>query len=487
MRVAVVGAGLGGLSSACHLVGAGHDVVVFERNDHPGGRAGLIERDGFRFDTGPTVLTMTDLLDEAFTAAGTSSTEMLKLNKLDPAYRAQFPDGSEILCRHGIDAMATEIATKCSPKDAVAFSQFCKWLEEMYELEKDNFIDRNFDGVLGLAWPPKPMVDLLRLGGLRKLSSVVDSYFNDERLQRIFSFQAMYAGLSPFDALAIYSVITYMDMVRGVYFPEGGMHAVPRALATAVENAGGEIRYNAPVEKVTTNAQGASGLLLADGTTEQFDAVVVNADLPVAYRELLPDHKAPSSTAKGKYSPSCLVWLAGVKGDLPKSAHHHNIHFGGQWKEAFEALMKDGRPMPDPSILVTIPTMTDPSLAPEGHHILYVLEPCPNLDGAMDWERELPVRKQRLVDHVASLGYPTDVVAEELIGPMQWQEQGMERGTPFAMSHHFFQTGPFRPKNFNKDIPGLYFTGSGTTPGVGVPMVLLSGKHAAQRVEEQAR
>ncbi len=480
----MVGAGLGGLSATCQLVGRGHEVVVLERADVPGGRAGLWEEQGYRFDTGPSVLTMTGLIADAFAAAGADMADYLTLMPVDPMYRACFADGSEIRVRHGREAMTEEIRAACGAGQAAAFGRFCDWLSELYRLELPNFIDRNFDSIFSIARPMKPLLALVRMGGFRKLAGAVNSYFSDERLQRLFSFQAMYAGLSPFDALALYCVITYMDTVEGVFFPEGGMHAVPRGLAAAATAAGATFRYGVTVESVNRSSTAVTGVTLADGETITADAVVLNPDLPVAYRDLLGDLPAPRVARKGNYSPSCAVWLAGVKGPLPEGAAHHNIHFGTQWAEAFEALLDRGELMPDPSILVSSPSVSDPSLAPAGRRSLYVLEPTPNLEGRVDWASRRARFKDDLVARVAELGYPTDVEVERFVDPSDWERQGMSRGTPFALAHNFFQTGPFRPNNVDKRIPGVVFVGSGTVPGVGVPMVLLSGRLAAERVDE---
>ena len=490
MRVVVVGAGLGGLSAACHLAGRGHEVVVVERADVPGGRAGLIEEGGYRFDTGPSVMTMTGLLSDVFRAAGADMADHLSLSPVDPMYRAVFADGSAIRVRHGRDAMTDEIRRECGEKDAREFGRFCDWLGRLYRLELPNFINRSFDSPLDLAWPLRPIVDLVRMGGFRKLNSVVASYFSDDRLVRLFSFQSMYAGLSPFEALAVYCVITYMDTVEGVYFPAGGMHAIPRALAAAAEKAGASFVYGRSVERVVRRAGTSgpvTGVRLDTGEVITADAVVLNPDLAVAYRTMLPELQIPRTLRKGNYSPSCVVWLAGVKGGWPAEAAHHNIHFGDAWKGAFKALLEDGTRMPDPSILVSGPSSSDPSLAPDGCSSLYVLEPMPNLDGRIDWVYERDRVKEDLTARVAALGYPSEVEVERFFDPTDWERQGMERGTPFALSHRFFQSGPFRPNNVTKEVPGLVFVGSGTVPGVGVPMVLLSGRLAADRVEEQLR
>jgi phytoene desaturase len=485
--IVVVGAGLAGLSAACHLAGRGHDVVVVEAGDVPGGRAGTRSDGGYRFDTGPTVLTMPDLVRRATEAAGVDLDDVLTLLPVDPMYRACFADGSEIRVRHGREAMVQEIAETCGPGEVDGFGRFCDWLSRLYEVEQPNFIERNFDHVHDLARPLKPAIDLVRLGGFGRLGKKVGSFFDDERLVRLFSFQSLYAGLAPYEALALYGVITYMDTVNGVFVPKGGMHALPMALAEAATKAGAQFRYDSPVDRIEL-AGGTSGpvqgVRLVGGERIAASAVVCTVDLPVAYDRLLPGLTSPRSVRRGRYSPSAIVWHAGVKGRLPEGAAHHNIHFGKEWEGAFKALLDDGRRMPDPSLLVTVPTVDEPSMAPPDRHVLYVLEPAPNLDGKVDWSREREKARADLAAAVGGFGYPVDVEVEHLVDPRDWEAQGMARGTPFALSHRFLQTGPFRPANVEKRAPGLVFAGSSTVPGVGVPMVLVSGELAADRVEQ---
>jgi phytoene desaturase len=496
MRIVIVGAGLGGLSAACHLSGQHHEITIVERASVPGGRAGLIEDGGYRIDPGPCVLTMTGILSDAFTAAGASIEDHVTIHPVDPMYRAVFDEsdgGGELRVRHGREPMTEEIRRFAGSSEADNFGRFVDWLTELYNVETPAFIDRNFDSVLDMARPLTPGLKLLKLGGFAKQHNLVAKYFKDPRLQKIFSFQAMYAGLSPFKALGAYAVITYMDTVAGVYFPEGGMHAVSKGLATAAEKAGAQIRYGESVERIlrTSGANGpVRGVRLTNGEVIEADVVVVNADLPVAYSALLPELEAPRVARRGEYSPSCVLWLAGVKGQIPTGAEHHNIHFGGHWKEAFQALLEDGTRMPDPSLLITIPTMSDATLAPPGRHILYVLEPTPHLGGHINWDRERESIVEDLRQKVRALGYPAEIENIEVahtFDPTDWERQGMAMGTPFALSHRFFQTGPFRPNNVDKRVPGLVFVGSSTVPGVGVPMVLLSGRLAAERVANLQR
>lgn len=488
MRVVVIGAGLGGLSAAAHLSRAGHEVTIVERESIPGGRAGMICEQGFRLDNGPTVLTMPNLLAEAFEAAGADMADHIEVVPVDPMYRAVYADGSTLMVRHGREAMTEEIRSFANATEAEAFGRFCDWLERLYRVEMPHFIDANLDSVLDLVKPWRAGIELLRLGGFGKLDKKVATFFTDQRLQQIFSFQSMYAGLAPYEALALYAVITYMDSVEGVFVPKGGMHQMAAGLAAAVGRAGVTIRYDAPVTRILRGGSGAvSGVEIAGEERVVADAVVCNVDLPVAYRTLLGGVDAPRVARRGKYSPSCVLWIAGVRGTPPPEASHHNIHFGADWTGSFKALISDGVRMPDPSILVTLHSLDDASLAPEGCSSIYVLEPTPNLDGRIDWSAE----RERITDdlrrRVAALGYPTDVVVERVYDPLDWEAMGMERGTPFALAHTFRQTGPFRPSNVDSRVPGLVFTGSSTLPGVGVPMVLVSGKLAAQRVDRYAR
>lgn len=483
-RVVVVGAGYGGLAAALRLRAAGADVTVLERAAQPGGRAGRAERAGFAFDLGPSVLTMPHLFAELFALHGEDMADHVTLTRLDPAYRAVFHDGSQLRVRGSVEAMEAEVRAVCGPAEAARFVRFADRLRALYEAEYDAFIDANFDSPLDLL-RPVAAARLLRLGGFRRVAPLVASHLRDWRLQRMFTFQSMYAGMSPYQALGIYAVIAYMDAIAGVYAARGGVFALSRALADLAVRAGVDLRLATPVARVEVTAGRATGVITTEGERVPADAVVLNPDLPVAYRELLPPESAPARLRTLRYSPSCVVVHLGLDRRLDGAAHH-NIHFAAGYEESFQDLLS-GRLQRDASWFLSVPTVSDASLAPPGGEVGFYLLPAPNLHGVpgMDWDRQAP-REQRLaVERIEAAGYGpvrTATVVAEVVTPADWGRQGMAAGTPFAVSHRFLQTGPFRPRNVAPKVDGVVFTGSSTTPGVGVPMVLVSGKLAAERV-----
>jgi phytoene desaturase len=476
--VVVVGAGLGGLSAALRLAGAGRSVTVLEREPVPGGRAGVLHDQGYTFDTGPTVLTMPDLIADALDCVGERLEDWLQLDPVSPLYRATFADGSRLDVHADPAEMEAEIAAVCGPDQAAGYRRYVDFVSRVYRYEMRDFIDTNMDSPLSVLTPN--LARLAAMGGFRRLAPKVAEYLTDPRLQRVYSFQAMYAGLSPYDALAIYSVIGYMDSVAGVSFARGGMHAVPQALAGAAEKHGVEIRYGTEVERVELQGRRAVAVHTTDGERIPCDAVVLNPDLPVAHRDLLGS--VPWRVRHLTYSPSCFLLLAGSTATYDDLALH-NISFGSSWRGVFRELIDEQRVMSDPSLLVSVPTVMDPGMAPAGRQSYYVLFPTPNLDADIDWADFGPRYRDVVVQTLEQRGYPgfgDAIEVEHTTTPLDWQHRGMERGAPFAAAHSFTQTGPFRPRNIWGD--NVVFAGSGTTPGVGVPMVLISGRLAAERI-----
>ncbi len=481
-RVVVVGAGLAGLSAALRLRGAGREVTVVERATGPGGRAGRVERGGYALDTGPSVFTAPELVADALAAVGEKLEERLTLLPLETTYRAQFADGSHLDVHADPDAFAAEVERLCGQGEALALRRYLTDLAELYRLQLTTFIDRNLDSPLDLLGPE--LITLARRGGFGRLSRYVERSFADDRLRRLFSFQALYAGVSPYRAVAAYAVIAQLDIGAGVWHPVGGIAAVPRALADAAADAGVEFRYGTDAE-LELDGPRVAAVRTSDGERLAADAVVVTSDQPW---RLVPGLRAPRRPV---WSPSCVALHLGVRAALPGQAHH-TISFGESWRGVFDELTREGRPMSDPSLLVSMPSRTDRSLAPHGGQVLSVVAPTPNLDPRsggnphLDWTTLGPRYREEVLGVLEQRGWTglTDAIeVEEMATPLDWAAQGMAAGTPFALAHTFGQTGPFRPPTLPRRGPeNVVLAGSSVQPGVGVPMVLISGRLAAERI-----
>ncbi|WP_240778971.1 phytoene desaturase family protein [Nonomuraea zeae] len=481
--VVVVGAGLGGLAAAVHLAAAGRQVTVVEALDGPGGCCGTAQVGAYRFDTGPSVLTMPGVLAEVFGAAGQELRHWLPLRRLDPSYRMVFDDGSRLDVLPEREAMAEQVRTVCGPAEAARYERYRRVLDELFRVEWPAFIDADMTRLRALA-RPAALLRLAALGGFRRLDRLAARHLTDARLIKAHTFQSLYVGLSPQRALGIYAVIAHMDTVGGVYVPErGGMHAIPAAMAALLEKLGAGIRYGVRARTVETDSDGVTGVLLEDGDRLPAGQVVVACDR-LAARRLLPASADDWRLRPPRHSPSCLVVHAGLDRALADQAHH-TLHFGRTWRETFTALAA-GLPQPDPSLLVTYPE-PDGEAAPDGHATLSVLEPAPNLERA-DWDRLRPELESRLVGRLAELGYGDLSAAPRLVlDPPAWAARGHSAGTPFALDHRFTQTAWLRPQAVARRVPGLHFAGMYTAPGVGVPPVLISGRLAAERILKEAR
>ncbi|MEV5446531.1 phytoene desaturase family protein, partial [Streptomyces sp. NPDC052644] len=481
-HVVVVGAGLSGLACALHLLGAGREVTVVERDAGPGGRAGRVRMGGYEVDTGPTVLTMPHLADEAFAAVGDSLERHVSLTALHPAYRASFADGTSLDVHTGGEAMEEEVRRFAGPSEAAGYRELRRWLQRLYRAQMRRFIDANFDSPFQLLHPD--LARLAALGGFGRLDRRIGRFLADPRLRRVFSFQALYAGVAPARALAAYAVIAYMDTVAGVWFPRGGMHALPRGMADAAAGAGATFHWSAEVTALERSGGRVRAVRLASGERIACDAVVLTCELSAAHRLL---GRAPKRPVRLRHSPSAVVLHAGTDRTWPGLAHH-TLSFGAAWERTFDELTREGRLMSDPSLLITRPTTHDPGLAPPGRHLHYVLAPCPNTEvgpSGAEWRDLGPRYRDSLVAELERRGldgFARSVREEMLVTPLDWEAQGHAAGGPFSVAHTFAQTGPFRPRNLVRGVENAVLAGCGTTPGVGVPTVLLSGKLAAARV-----
>lgn len=477
VHIGVIGAGLAGLSAALHLIGAGHTVTVVEREPRPGGRCGtepILGADGteHRVDTGASVLTMPGLVIEALVAAGMSRADAetaLDLLPVTPAYQGRFADGSTLAVPGELDA-----------------PEHLAWQHAMFETAYERFIAGD------AAWHTfanpadlRRLASLVRLGALRSMQYQVERRVPDPRTRRMLTFQALYAGVSPARARAVYAVISHMDVGLGVVYPRGGMGAVAEVMAARVRAAGGTVLLNAEAIGLDGRRGAATGARVrSDGAISriEFDGAVLTCDQPLTDRLIGPlGGRGPRRRVRS--SPSAVVAHLNVpEASLerwPTSAHH-TLDFGQAWEGTFAEITATGgrgEVMRDPSFLITRPSVTTESAAP-----VSVLAPCPNLESApIDWDRVGPDYLRHILHTLRRRGYAGIDTAELLRcdTPADWSRRGMSAGTPFAAAHTLTQTGPLRRPARVPGLANVVLAGSLTHPGVGVPPALLSGRIAA--------
>lgn len=485
--VIIVGAGIGGLCSAVRLLKDGFDVTIFEKEALVGGRANRIVQDGYKFDTGPTLLMMTDVLYDTFSYCDKNLDDYMELVQLEPNYRVTFADHTNITVSSNLVKFQKELRRF----DSKAPEQFYKYFSDvaqMYRISRSQFIDKNFDKLsefINLRSGSK----LLRKRGLSKLWNFVGHYFDDIRLRQLFSFQSMYLGVSPYEAPAIYSVVSYMETGLGIWYPKGGMYQLSIALEKLVKDMGGQINTSSPVEKVIIEDKKATGVMLGADKNVRSDIVLCNSDLVYSYQELLPSSIKYKSNFKKpeqlKQASSALLFYFGVDHSL-EGMLHHNVYLCSDFKSNLEQIFDQKKLPKDPSFYTYIPTKTDPKLAPKGKNILYILVPVPNLEGKNDWDKGIQTIKSKILSRLKSeygIDITKSIETERIFTPQEFQSKfNLTSGSAFGLTHHFFQSGYFRPHNVSRKIKNLYFVGASTYPGGGIPMVTLSAKLVVERI-----
>ena len=486
--VLIVGAGLGGLASAVRLAAEGRRVRVVERHAHPGGRCGSWQSEGFRFDTGPTLLLMTDYLRRVFEDAGRRLEDYLDLRQLDPNYRVYFADGSTLDVTSRINGMLAGVE-RFEPGAGPRFLRFLAETARLYRIGLAAFVDRNVHRARDFFSPTNGLL-LLRARAMERLQRMVGRFFRDERLRQAFSFQSLYLGLSPYDSPAIYSLLPYTEVAGGLYFPMGGMHAIPRALARVAAELGVTIEYGVEVTSLERAGSRIVAAHLADGRRLSSETVLVNADLPYAYETLLGEPYP--GIERFDFSCSAFLMYLGVDGTYP-DLPHHNLVVPRDLRAACGDIFERRRIPKDPAFYICNPNKTDPSLAPAGAENLYVLVPVPSQDsrGPIDWAVEGPGLEATMLERLEDFGL-TDLRkrlrTSRVFTPDDFRmEFGATRGEAFGLAHGIDQVGYFRPHNRHADCTNLYFVGQSTHPGCGVPMVLISSRLVVERMRAERR
>jgi phytoene desaturase len=483
--VGIIGGGLGGLSAAIHLQAAGYCVTLLEAGERVGGRANRIEVDGFSFDTGPSLLNYPWVFRDVFAAAGRDLSDYVELLPVEPSVRFQWPDGAHLQLSSRLDALLQE-CERLEPGVGPRLMAYLADAGAKYRLAFDKLVSRNADSALQWFGRLTPG-EMARLGVWHSLYAELRRFFKSRYILEALGSYGMYLGGSPYELPGFFSILPYGELAYGLWLPRGGVYGLVRGMERLADELGADIRTGTRVEQVVVEAGAAKGVALAGGETLRFDAIVSNVDVPTTLEQLI----APSALRRGRKPPrmtsGVLTFYWGVRGRLP-GAGHHTIFLPDDYAGCFRQLMRDGAIPDGLPFYMSIASETDPSLAPAGDSAVFVLVPTPVLSalGDVDWTAETPRLRTRVLERLQGEGIdltPERIAVERVLTPADWRDRfGLFDGSAFGAAHGLFQVGPFRSPNQDPEIAGLFYTGASTTPGTGMPMVVLSGKLAAERV-----
>ena len=479
----VIGAGFGGLALAIRLQSAGIATTVIEARDRPGGRGYYWERDGFTFDGGPTVITDPDCLRELWELTGHDMAEDVDLMKVMPFYRLNWPDGTNFDYSNDEEELFDEIA-KLNPADVAGYQRFLDYAAGVYE---EGYVKLGHVPFLDFKSMLKAAPALAKKQAWRSVYSMVSKYIEDERLRQAFSFHSLLVGGSPMKTSAIYALIHKLEKDGGVWWARGGTNRLIAGMVAHFERLGGTMRVGDPVEQVHTFGTRASEVETKSGFKQRFDAVASNADIMHSYKDLLSGSKRgpdyAKSLAKKSFSPSLFVVHFGLKGTWP-GIPHHMILFGPRYKGLVDDIYKNGVLPADFSIYLHHPTVTDPSVAPEGMSTFYALVPVAHLGKlALNWEEMAPVLEKRVLDEIGRRLIPDiheRIVTKFSYTPKDFQtDLSAHMGSAFSLEPVLWQSAYMRGHNRDDRIENFYLVGAGTHPGAGIPGVVGSAKATA--------
>jgi len=486
--VAVIGAGIGGITAAIHLAKQGLHVTVVEKNSHPGGRCDRLSRMGHQFDTGPTLLVMPLLYEAEFRALGTSLHERLELQRVDPTYHLVFDDGSQLALTSDMKSMRE----KLEAMQTGSFQGLLHYLQEgrlNYQLTLDNLVNHDFRKASDL-FNFHTLASIFRLKPLANHYRNMSTYFDDPRLKAAFTFQDIYMGLSPFEAPATFSMMPFTELAHGVWYPKGGMYRIVETLMDLANEAGVEFIFDSAVKQIETNSSHASGVLLADGILLDADAVLANADLPYVYQNLLPNDGRTDSFSHKQFSCSVISFFWGMDKTYEEIGPH-TLFLADDYRENFERIDRDLSLPSNPSLYIHAPARLDPSMAPRAQDTLIAIVPVGHLseDGEQNWSRLRDEARQHVFRRLQSLGISdirSHIKFEETHTPLSWRKRyNLMKGSTHGLAHTLTQMAYFRPSNRHRRYKNLYFVGASTHPGTGIPTAMVSGRLVSERIMDE--
>ncbi len=486
-KIIVIGAGFGGLAAAARLAARGHAVEIFEKRDKPGGRGYVYEINGFQFDGGPTVITAPFLFDDIFQAAGRRREDYFTFVPLTPFYRI-FDSQKRIFNYNGSPEFTEEQIRAWNPADADGYRRFLNSTKPIFEKGFLQLASRPFLHVSDML---RIAPDLIALQSYRSVYGYVSQFVKDDFLRRCFTFHPLLIGGNPFDSPSIYAMIHYLEREWGVHFAMGGTGAVIRGMVKLIGELGGELHLNAEVVEIATRGRRVNGVRLADGSFHPADAVVCDAEVAQTYLKLLPPKRSWINwrIRSMEYSMSLFVIYFGTKRRyLDSGLAHHNIILSERYKGLLDDIFRRKVLADDFSLYLHMPTITDPSLAPPGCELFYVLSPVPHLGSGVDWTRAAKPYRDRIMNFLEENYLPDlqqNIIAEHYIDPLHFQNTlNSHLGSAFSVQPVLPQSAWFRPHNRSEDYHNLYFVGAGTHPGAGLPGVLSSAVIADHLIQE---
>jgi len=496
-RTGIIGAGLGGLAAACTLAARGHKVLLFEKNPWLGGKAAQLERAGYRFDMGPTILTLPSVLRRIFSEAGRRLEDYLELVRLDPQWRSFFQDGSVLNLWQSPGRMATELEA-FSPGDQTAdgYRRFIQLSQRLDRISNKFFFYKSVGGLgdmfnLSNTFSASTLSDVLAMRMHRTVAGTIRSHVPDARVSQMLDHFTQYVGSSPYASPAVLCGIAHMQTNEGVWYPMGGTRAVPLALAKLARELGVEIRLNTSIERIETSNGEVRGVLTDQGETIPLAAIISNSDSVRTHQELLDPSGAGKAFLKRRhYEAACsgVVLYLGLSKRYEHLAHH-NFVFSRDPHEEFDFIYNRGEPAPDPTCYLAAPSQTEPGVAPGGGEALYVLVHTPYLRPHHDWKQMLPAYRNTIMEKLKSTGGMKDIeqriVTEDVLTPQDIHDRyRVLNGAIYGLASHGRLMGAFKPANHSPDIRGLYLAGGSAHPGPGMPMVMMSGWIAADRLHQ---
>lgn len=479
-RVTVIGAGLGGLSAAIHLRLAGHDVTVFEACACAGGRAGRLELAGLRFDTGPTLVNYPWVFEELFRAAGRELRDYVELRRVDPSISYRWPDGRRLTLSSDIERLRTEFE-RVEPGAGRSLDRFLEDARDKFRVTFGKLVPRNEDNPVRF-FAALDARELARTALWRSMHAELRRFFRSRCVLEALGSYAMYLGGSPFGLPGLFTILPFGEIAHGLWMPRGGIHALVRAVERLARELGVEIHTRTRVERILCREGRVCGVCLADGAEHGCDLVVSNLDLPATVADLLR-----SRPPRLRMSPSVMTFYWAVR-RRPEALGRHTIFLPADYRGAFEALMRGGRLPAEPAVYVNAPAAGDFETVSSDLSPVFALVPVPlpaRLPG-VDWNEAAERYREFILGRLAACGCgmpSSDITAESVWSPEEWRRRfGLFEASAFGAAHTLLQMGPFRPRNYSRAVRGLYFAGASTTPGTGMPMVVISGRLAAERI-----